>query len=139
MKIKLLLEPAEMTSTSCKVIASDSLKYLGDASYESEMTGAVEREKVCDIFDVSVQCVSVYQDEKAVIQPETGKPLRVAAKVVNSSGITQQRTVVLFLDKDVSNPIQTKEIIIEANSTLDISFELPNGISSQKIINAVVL
>lgn len=139
MRVKLLLEPAELNSTYCKVIAGDSLQYLGDANPESEMSGAVQRELACDMFAVSVQQVSVYQGKTMVINPEPSEPLTVVTKVVNSSGNREKKTVVLFFDDDISEPIQTKEIIIEANSTLDISFELPNGISLQKIINAVVM
>ena len=139
MEMRLMLEPAGLSDTACTVLTSDSLRYLGNTKPASEMTGTIQRDLHCDMFSVSVQRISLYQDGVRTLIPKPSSPLTVVARVINTSGCKKVKTVLLFLNDNSANPVLQREIELAAGAEADVSFELPDGLAEQDIINAVVV
>lgn len=136
--IRLKLEPAMFLSSDCRVQLRGDLKYLDGAAANGSLEGVVEQNSDCDMYNISVQRITMYQDGKQITQPEGNKELQIAVRVVNTSNKSQRGNIVVFLNS-VETPLATKSVTLEAGEAKEILFDIENGIDREGVIGAVIM
>lgn len=140
-EVVLTLKPEGVLSSMCNIELSAEVSYIDGTSAETTYISEVMRNRLCGIFDVSVQEIGVYQDGSLTLTPDMTRAFTVKIRVVNTTYSDAVRELRVYLDDKIGIPIETRNITVKSGASEEYIFEVTEGLDADTAgtINVAVL
>lgn len=129
--INITLQSAELTSPDCTIRMLGGLKYLDGTTAEGEKTESVEQSYPLNMFGVSIQSLTLWQQGRQVVQPEASEPLTVRVKIINEAPEAETKTLRIYSSGLANRILAEQEVTIAALSTEIVEVVLQDGLDER--------
>lgn len=130
-KVFLELSETALSSPNCTVSMNNVLYLSGTAALTPE---SIELRSAydCDMFDMSVESIKLFQRNKQVVDPLADTKLLIVVKVVNASNVEKSGTLRLFLSDLPEKSIAKRSITLNKGAMAEYRFDLTSGLSAEQ-------
>lgn len=129
--VNITLQSAELTSPDCTVRMLGGLKYLDGTTAEGEKTESVAQSYPLNMFGVSIQSLTLWQQGKQVVLPEASEALTVRVRIINESPKAETKNLRIYSSGLANTTLAEQEVTIAALSTKIVEVKLQNGLDER--------
>ena len=130
-RVFLELSDKALSSPDCTVSMENVLYLSGTAALTPEAI-EVKGTYDCDLFDMSVESIKLFQGKEQVVDPVSGTKLSIVVRVLNESNTEKSGTLRIFLSDSPESNIFRRTVTLPKGAIAEYRFDLPDGLSADQ-------